>query len=293
MPARSHGISFRAIVTRGRLAALARAAGGGHSHAVKPTLRSAVTETHPARVARSRHARFEWLASPAWRSAARPIVFRRLLAERPRGDFQIAHHSVQHDHIHLIGEAASEGALASAMRSFGHPVREAPRGAPRPSKREGLGPPLPSSRSEHAGGGEEHAPPCPSEREGARRGSARGELRRSVLVGGLVRRVERSRCARSDRRRLLETSATTNGARRSAHGVVLAPTTHEACPLRHASGELRGARRHSPSSSPASPAPRLQEDAGAPARAARRRRRARLRAKGAKTRARGAQALRA
>lgn len=45
-------------------------------------------------------------------------MFLQLLAEKPRSDFQITHHSVQHDHIHLIGEASSKLSLSSGMRSL-------------------------------------------------------------------------------------------------------------------------------------------------------------------------------
>jgi REP element-mobilizing transposase RayT len=45
-------------------------------------------------------------------------MFRRVLAEVKRDDFQVAHYSVQQDHVHLIAEAASKDALSSAMRSL-------------------------------------------------------------------------------------------------------------------------------------------------------------------------------
>lgn len=55
---------------------------------------------------------------PSFRCELVCNMLRRLLAERPRDDFQITHHSLQHDHIHLIGEAADKDALSAAMRSF-------------------------------------------------------------------------------------------------------------------------------------------------------------------------------
>lgn len=45
-------------------------------------------------------------------------MFVELLAETQHPDFRIAHHSVQDDHIHLIGEATNAAALSSGMRSL-------------------------------------------------------------------------------------------------------------------------------------------------------------------------------
>lgn len=55
---------------------------------------------------------------PSLRCESVRKMFLQLLAEAPRPDFQITHHSVQRDHIHLIGEAANEAALSSGMRSL-------------------------------------------------------------------------------------------------------------------------------------------------------------------------------
>lgn len=55
---------------------------------------------------------------PSLRCESVRKMFLQLLEEAPRTDFQITHHSVQHDHIHLIGEAASKAALSSGMRSL-------------------------------------------------------------------------------------------------------------------------------------------------------------------------------
>ena len=44
-------------------------------------------------------------------------MFLRLLSQRPRADFQIAHFSVQSDHVHLIVEVDDKGVLARAMNS--------------------------------------------------------------------------------------------------------------------------------------------------------------------------------
>lgn len=55
---------------------------------------------------------------PSFRCESVRELFRRVLAEVKRDEFQIAHYSVQQDHVHLIAEAASKDALSSAMRSL-------------------------------------------------------------------------------------------------------------------------------------------------------------------------------
>ena len=55
---------------------------------------------------------------PSLRCELVRVMFLRLLAERPRDDFQITAHSIQHDHVHLIGEASDARALSSGMRSL-------------------------------------------------------------------------------------------------------------------------------------------------------------------------------
>lgn len=47
------------------------------------------------------------------RGAGRPV-----LAAKPRPDFQVVHHSVQRDHVHLLVEASDARVLSSALRSL-------------------------------------------------------------------------------------------------------------------------------------------------------------------------------
>jgi REP element-mobilizing transposase RayT len=42
-----------------------------------------------------------------------------------QGSFRLAHYSIQHDHVHLIVEAASKRALACGMKSFGARIARA------------------------------------------------------------------------------------------------------------------------------------------------------------------------
>jgi len=57
---------------------------------------------------------------PSLRSGALVAEFRRSLAEASeRGDFRVAHYSLQGNHAHLIVEAKGREALASGMKSIG------------------------------------------------------------------------------------------------------------------------------------------------------------------------------
>ena len=57
---------------------------------------------------------------PSLRSRRFLSEFRRTLARASeRGDFRVAHYSVQRDHVHLIVESAGRNALASGMKSLG------------------------------------------------------------------------------------------------------------------------------------------------------------------------------
>jgi hypothetical protein len=57
---------------------------------------------------------------PSLRGGALVYEWRRSLAEaNERGDFRVAHYSLQGDHAHLIVEAHGKGALARGMMSIG------------------------------------------------------------------------------------------------------------------------------------------------------------------------------
>jgi len=57
---------------------------------------------------------------PSLRTVAVVRAFRRSLAQTSeRGDFRVAHYSLQGDHAHLIVEARSKRALANGMNSIG------------------------------------------------------------------------------------------------------------------------------------------------------------------------------
>ena len=74
-----------------------------------------VRKEHPVHVTLRMRRDVPSLRNPRWLRAFRETLARGC----ERGDFRVAHYSVQRDHVHMIVEAADKKALASGMKSIG------------------------------------------------------------------------------------------------------------------------------------------------------------------------------
>jgi len=77
--------------------------------------RAIVRKEHPIHVTLRMRRDVPSLRNPRWLRAFRDTLERGC----ERGDFRVAHYSVQRDHVHMIVEATDKKALASGMKSAG------------------------------------------------------------------------------------------------------------------------------------------------------------------------------